>query len=188
MNHFKSQIPSMNWISYDSDPILRKKSLDVILPLTPDHIDVIEKLISYVDSSFDEKHYKYNIRPGIGMAAIQVGKLYRIAYIHFHDGEKEHKYLFANPTIIEETSRKRYLKNGEGCLSVDHEHLGIVPRSASIKVKALNLFTNEEYIVVAEGYLAIVFQHEIDHTNGKLYYDKINKFNAYFANKNWEKI
>ena len=188
MNQFKKQNPTMEWITYDIEPIIRQKSLDVVLPLTADHVDVIEKLISYVDYSFENQHKKYNILPGVGMASIQVGKLYRLAYIHFFDEEVEHRYLFANPEIIKESSRKIYLHNGEGCLSVDCKHEGIVPRSAKIKIKFLDLFTNKEDIIEAEGYLAIVFQHEIDHTNGKLYYDKINKFNANFAKDDWEKI
>ncbi|MGL5630361.1 MAG: peptide deformylase [Mycoplasmoidaceae bacterium] len=189
MNKFNYQKPTTKWITYDDNKIIREKSQLVKLPLNEDQIDTIEKLISYVDYSYLGNSRKYNIRPGVGMAAIQIGKKHQIAYIHFDDNNNiEHKYLFANPKIIKESSQKIYLENGEGCLSVDCDHSGLVPRSAKITIKALDLFLEKEFVIEAEGYLAIVFQHEIDHLNGKLYYDKINKFQPYLANENWRKI
>lgn len=64
--------------------------------------------------------------------------------------------------------------SGEGCLSVDREIPGYVPRYARITVKAVTL-EGKEVKLRLKGYAAVVFQHEIDHLNGTMFYDRINK-------------
>ena len=64
-----------------------------------------------------------------------------------------------------------------GCLSVDEEHRGYVYRDFKIVVKAYNDLTGKEEHITARGYDAIVLQHEIDHLNGVLFYDHIDKLN-----------
>ena len=67
----------------------------------------------------------------------------------------------------------------EGCLSVPDVY-GMVPRYPKVKVRA-NDEDGKEFTVKAEGFLARVFQHEIDHTNGKLFVDHIkDDFNAFY--------
>ena len=77
--------------------------------------------------------------------------------------------------IVSESVQKAYLKNGEGCLSVEEEHEGIVPRSARVTVKGYDLLQDKEVTIKAKNYLAIVLQHEIDHFSGTLFYDRINE-------------
>ena len=73
---------------------------------------------------------------------------------------------------------KSYLAAGEGCLSVDESIPGYVPRYARITVKGTDLEGNEIKIRL-KGLPGIVFQHEIDHLNGIMFYDHINKHDPY---------
>jgi peptide deformylase len=79
-----------------------------------------------------------------------------------------------NPVITAKSTQIACLDGGEGCLSVDVDQSGNVPRSYKIEVTAYDYFTREEVNLTLRGYRAIVFQHEIDHNHGKLYYDHID--------------
>jgi peptide deformylase len=132
-------------------------------------------MIAYIDESFDENS-KAKIRRGIAIAAEQVGLDKSVIYIHFNVDDKEVKYLLGNPKIISTSLTNSYLPLGEGCLSVDDEHPGIVKRKSRIVVKAIDLLDNNKDVTIeAAGMLAICLQHEIDHLSGILYYDRINK-------------
>ena len=78
---------------------------------------------------------------------------------------------------------KAYLKQGEGCLSVKDIHEGLIYRPARIKVKAYDAINKKDVTIKASNYLAIVFQHELDHFNGTLYYDHINKDNPMYIDE-----
>jgi peptide deformylase len=141
-------------------------------------------MISYVDASFNDEDDKYKIRPGIAIAAPQVGLNQRIIYINFEDEDGHHNYLLANPVISKASSLMSFLKNGEGCLSVDDEKSGIVPRHFQIEVTAFDLFEEKEVVIECKNLLSICMQHEIDHLDGKLFYDRINPFNKSFKDSN----
>ena len=79
-----------------------------------------------------------------------------------------------NPQILETSVKKCALEAGEGCLSVPNHHEGLVHRYYKIKMRAYDALTNEDIILSAQGYDAIVLQHEYDHLDGKFYYDRIN--------------
>ena len=96
-------------------------------------------------------------------------------YYPVEDGVHVVDHRLINPRIILESVKEIYLSGGEGCLSVDEHHDGYVYRHNKIQVKAYNVQTQKEEIITARGYEAIVLQHEIDHLNGILYYDHINK-------------
>ncbi len=68
-----------------------------------------------------------------------------------------------------------YLESGEGCLSVENEHQGYVVRNARVTIRAFDLVQNQDVEIRARGYIAIVLQHELDHMDGILFYDHINK-------------
>jgi peptide deformylase len=129
---------------------------------------------SYVDACYNQQDEQYHIRGGIALAGPQVGLMKKVIYIHFKEGEKEHKYLIANPKMISESVVYAYLHDGEGCLSVNSEHPGIVKRRNRIIVVAYDLLNKQNITIDAQGYLAICLQHEMDHLNGVLYYDRIN--------------
>lgn len=87
---------------------------------------------------------------------------------------------YSIPKIISHSVERTYLQSGEGCLSVDREVPGYVPRYTRITVKATSI-NGEEVKLRLKGLPAIVFQHEIDHLNGVMFYDHINKENPFAA-------
>src|SRR5699024_3272837 len=84
------------------------------------------------------------------------------------------KITLINPVIVRNSVQNAALSEGEGCLSVDKDVPGFVPRSDRITIKYDDFDGNSQTLRVRD-YPAIVCQHEIDHLNGHLYYDKIDK-------------
>ncbi|MBW2741121.1 MAG: peptide deformylase [Deltaproteobacteria bacterium] len=108
---------------------------------------------------------------GVGLAAIQVGfDKSIILYDVLQSEEKRSLQVLINPRIIE--SNGRIISEKEGCLSVPDLRAN-VKRAKSILVEAFDKDGNPKRID-AEGYLAIVLQHEIDHLNGILFIDHIS--------------
>ena len=137
-------------------------------------------MVNYIDACYEGLDEKFNITCGLAVAAPQVGCDKQIIYIHFNDGQEEHKYLLANPKIVATSMGKCYLKDGEGCLSVKKNHKGHVVRFNKIRVEALDMLNNSKKIVInAEALLAICLQHEIDHLSGILFYQRIDKKHKY---------
>jgi peptide deformylase len=162
----------------DSNPIMRKKSVEVPLPLSEEDRNTLNMMSEYLKNSQDDEWAeKHNVRPGIGLAAIQIGLLKRMFVIYLPYGDRLIEYQLVNPKIIETSVKRAALENGEGCLSVDKNHHGLVHRYYKIKIKAFNALTNKEEIIVESGYPAIALQHEYDHLEGMFFYDRINKFN-----------
>jgi peptide deformylase len=110
--------------------------------------------------------------PGVGLAAIQVGVPRRIvtADIAKKDEEKQPQ-VFINPEIVWSSEEKCTYE--EGCLSIP-EYYEEVERPAQVKVKFTDL-DGWAHEVEANGLLATVLQHEIDHLNGVLFIDHISK-------------
>ncbi len=165
----------------DTDPLIRVKSEPVELPLSEENQAILRDMLQYVVDSIDEeKAEKYNLRPAVGISAIQLGIPRQLTAISVVDVDKDGneipiQFMLANPRIVSYSTQKAYLDCGEGCLSVQDEHEGHVARSARIKVRAFDLLTNKEVEIRARGYLSIILQHEIDHFSGILFYDRINK-------------
>lgn len=172
---------NMNRITYtsivkDDNPSLRLKSELLNLPLQKKYITLAKRMLRYVkDSRDDEKAQKYDLKPAVGLAAPQVGVNVQIIVVVVDNQDGNFiEYCLANPKIISHSVQKTALSLGEGCLSVEVEHQGLVHRSARIKVRAFDVLANEMVEFRADGYLAVVLQHEIDHLNGVLFYDHIN--------------
>ena len=165
----------------DTNPSLREKSINIDLPLSTEIEQLGLDMLEYVKLSQDEEFLKKHpeVKPGVGLAAPQIGKNIKLIAIFVDDGKKEHSLVLANPKIVAESAQKCYLSGGEGCLSVPENHAGYVYRNFRIKVKAYNVLTKQEETIDARGYLAIVLQHEIDHLSGILYYDRINNFEPF---------
>jgi len=159
----------------DNNPKIRKKSEPVPLPLSAEDQDLIDSMYDYlVKSQDDEYAKKHNIRPGVGLAAIQCGFTKRMFVVYYEKKPGEFvKYKLVNPKIVEHTVRKVAIESGEGCLSVDVDHKGLVHRFYKIKLEAFDALTNQNIIITASGYDAVVLQHEYDHLDGILYYDHI---------------
>lgn len=166
----------------DSEPSLRVKCAPVEIPLTQENQTLIDQmlrdLLASQDPEYRKKHPK--VREGVGLAAPQVGHSVRMLVISYATGDEKHplvQYQLANPRIIVNSVKKCYLAGGEGCLSVDETHEGKVYRDYKIVVDAYDCKAKENVRITAKGYDAIVLQHEIDHLNGILFYDHIDKIN-----------
>lgn len=174
----ENMIINNDTIVKDDDPIIREKSLNVNTPLSQEDETLLMEMLQYVKDSTDEElAEKLNLRPAVGISAIQVGVKKKMCAIALRDSEGNFmcEYALANPRIVSESLEVSYLRSGEGCLSVPVEHEGYVPRHARIKVKAYDAIAKKDIELKLNGYLAIVFQHEIDHFSGTLFYDRINK-------------
>lgn len=116
---------------------------------------------------------------GVALAAIQINELLKIVIIREDTDHKENQnfIIFINPEITK--LEGKLIEDFEGCLSIKDVY-GKVPRHSKVRVKALDI--NGKVIrVKAEGFLARIFQHEIDHTNGKLFIDHIkDKQDAFY--------
>jgi peptide deformylase len=171
---------TMDDIVRDGHPVLRKIAEEVQLPPSQEDMAILESLIEYVKNSQDpDIAQKHGLRPGIGLAAPQINVSKRMIAVHVND-EKENllSYALFNPKIISHSVERSYLAAGEGCLSVDESIPGFVPRYARITVKGVDL-EGQEVKLRLKGLPAIVFQHEIDHLNGIMFYDHINKQDPY---------
>jgi peptide deformylase len=141
----------------DGDPVLRKKAIKV------------KRFGNWLTRLLNDMEETMELAKGIGLAAPQIGVSKRIIVINF----EEKLYKLINPEIIKEEGQTTEI---EGCLSVPGM-LGTVKRAKSVVVKALNE-NQEEIEINAEGMLAVVLQHEIDHLDGVLYTDiAIDVFN-----------
>ncbi len=163
----------------DDNPLLRQKSIDVSFPLTKEDEKIIHDLIEYIDLSQDEQKAKqYDLQPGVGIAAPQIGILKKIFVVKAEDEKGVlHHYVLINPKMISHSVINSYLQYGEGCLSVKGEHHGYVKRHYKIKMKAYDYLQKKEITITAKGYVAIILQHEYDHLFGILFYDRIDKKN-----------
>lgn len=107
---------------------------------------------------------------GVGIAGPQVGLNLRIAWLKLDYKEKEPYLVFwRNPTILERSDET--LDAYEGCLSVPDKG-GLVRRSQWVKAQFLNA-DGAVATLEAEGYNAVLIQHEIDHLEGILYTDRL---------------
>ncbi len=151
------------------DPVLRKKARP------------INKFDKDLQTLIDDMVDTMREAPGVGLAAPQVGISERLIVVEYgEDTEDENgeiiegpKRLFAmiNPEIVK-TSTETEL-GVEGCLSIPGL-VGEVERFSTIQVKGLNR-RGQPMKVKAEGWLARIFQHEIDHINGVVFPDRATK-------------
>lgn len=108
---------------------------------------------------------------GVALAAVQIDEHKRVIVIrNDFDNKKDRSFTaYINPEVIK--CEGSPVIEYEGCLSIQDLY-GKVPRYPKVTVKA-KLVDGNEVIITAEGFLARVFQHEIDHTNGVLFVDRI---------------
>lgn len=138
-------------LRFGEDPMLRKKSREVK--------EIDSKIIQLLDD-MNETMVRAN---GIGLASPQIGILKRVIVVDIGEGLIE----LINPEIIEESG----IQNGqEGCLSIPSK-VGYVDRPEFVKVIGLNRH-GESVTYEANGLLATVFCHEIDHLDGILFIDR----------------
>jgi peptide deformylase len=152
------------------NPVLRRKARAVADPNTPAVQQLIDDMIETMRAA-----------PGVGLAAPQVAVGQRIAVIEYAEPAPDAPpdaeppppklYVIVNPEIV---SRSDEMANGtEGCLSLPGIW-GDVPRHEAVTVKALNR-KGRPIKIKAHGWLARIFQHEIDHLDGVLFIDRASQ-------------
>lgn len=148
------------------NPLLRQRSKRI------GHVDadiraLAESMISATLDWEASREHEF----GAALAAVQIAQTYRIVIIRddFDDKTNKSFSIFINPEIVKAEGEPT--EELEGCLSVTDIY-GSVARYPKVKVKALNL-DGQSIRVTATGFLARVFQHEIDHTNGIVFVDRV---------------
>ncbi|MEG1647574.1 MAG: peptide deformylase [Bacilli bacterium] len=160
----------------EKDKRLRNISEEVVFPLNKNEKAIIQSIIDNLTySQIDKYAKKYKLRPGMGLAFPQVAINKRvIVIVHEYKDELFDNYVVVNPKIISHSEEIIAADAGEGCLSVNREVDGHVKRYARVTVEGFDENGNKIKIRAREE-LAIAFQHEIDHLNGILFFDYINK-------------
>lgn len=157
-------------IVYLPDPRLR----DLTMPVTI-FDDKLQTLINdMIETMYDAK--------GVGLAAPQIGISLKLAVI---DASRDHNQPFTiiNPEILEKEGEHMM---EEGCLSVPSVY-DKAPRALKVKVRALDRY-GKPFEMEADGLLAHVLQHEIDHLNGKLFVDYLSPLKKQMARKKLDKF
>ena len=165
----------------EKNKLLHTISKEVTFPMEEKDIKLINDAIKYLEMSQDEEiAEKYDLRAGMGLAFIQLGVPKRIFVVANKDEDTNtfEEHIIINPVITSQSEELVYVGEGEGCLSVNRPVEGIVPRHARITVDYQDIDGNKKTVRVRED-IAIAFQHEIDHLNGLLFTDKIDKKDPY---------
>lgn len=167
----------MEDITRDGAPVLRQKAATVTFPLSAEDQKLAHDMMEYLIISQDEEqNEEYHLRPGVGLAAPQVGvgRAMAAVLVPGADDEILFKEVLINPKILSHSVQPAALAEGEGCLSVDKEVPGYVVRHDRITLRYQNT-AGETKKIRLKDYPAIVCQHEIDHLNGILFYDRIDE-------------
>ena len=166
----------------EREKCLHEVSQEVTFPLSNEDKKLIQRCIDHLTySQIEEYEKKYQLRPGMGLAFPQLGILKRIIVIVYEvdDGVFEN-YVFINPKIISNSEEIIAAEAGEGCLSVNREVDGHVPRYARVTVEGYDEDGNKIRVRARED-LSIAFQHEIDHLNGILFFERIDKKHPFYS-------
>jgi peptide deformylase len=165
----------------EPDPLLHKKS-ELVMDINSEVKEFSKKLVATM------KYYK-----GLGLAAVQVGVLKKIIAVDIinigREGDaplnlEEGPRILINPEIIEKSSDKKVY--AEGCLSFGNI-FPEVERFNQIKVRYLDLDGKENLLEVSDNIMSACLQHEIDHTNGIVFLDRLSRIKKDFMMKKYLK-
>ena len=151
-------------------------SLLPILMLPDTKLRLISKPLERVDGALnrliDDMIATMHDAPGIGLAAIQIGEPLRLLVVDLaKKDEPPQPKAFINPEVLWAAEERSMYE--EGCLSIP-DYYEDVERPASIRLRHLDRL-GQQHEILAEGLLATVLQHELDHLNGVLFIDHISK-------------
>ena len=170
----------MKDIIREGHPSLALKAKEVKLPLSKKDKNTLKLMMEFIENSIDPViSEEYELRAGVGIAAPQIDVSKQMIAVKTMDelNETEHTYLMVNPKIIGHSIKQTYIDTGEGCLSVDRDVEGIVPRHQKVTVRSYFYDKDTEEltkgVIKLKGYVGVVVQHEIDHINGILFVDKL---------------
>lgn len=166
----------------EKDSHLRKKSKEAKLPLSKEYKELIDRIITELKySQIEELSEKYNLRPGMGLAFPQLGINEKIIVIvHEYDEGKFDNYVVVNPKLVSYSNEMIAAEAGEGCLSVNREIEGHVKRYARVTIEGFDM-DGKKIKIRAREELSIAFQHELDHLEGILFYDRIDKNKRFYS-------
>lgn len=153
------------------DPVLRKKAEGVTV--------ITEDLRRLIADMFDTMYAE----EGVGLAAPQVGIGDRVIVVDPHDDETE-AFALINPEILEASRETE--KNEEGCLSIPGVR-DMVERSSSVRVRGMTEH-GEIREFEAEGLLSRILQHEVDHLDGILFFDRVGPLKRKMLLAKWQKV
>ncbi|MFK4974591.1 peptide deformylase [Lactococcus garvieae] len=184
-----SHMISMDDIVREGNETLRTVADEVSLPLSDEDIILGEKMMEFLRNSQNPTMAeKMQLRPGVGLAANQLDIAKKIiAVLIPNDPEVDENgnevapkeaYKLAeimyNAKIVSHSVQDAAIESGEGCLSVDREVPGLVIRHARVTVEYYDK-NNEKHKIRLKDFPSMCVQHEIDHTNGIMFYDHINE-------------
>jgi peptide deformylase len=153
------------------DPVLRKKAAPVKI--------IDDNLRKLVDDMVDTMYAE----PGVGLAAPQIGVSLRLLVTDITVGEKPDSLIvLVNPKIVSTSGR---VIEEEGCLSIPDIRAEI-PRAESVEIHGWDL-DQQEVGVKGRGYLARAFQHEMDHLDGILIWDRMSKIQREVLKNEWKR-
>lgn len=164
----------------EKDKRLRLENEEVTFPMSETDKKMIKDMLEHLRlSQIEEYSLKYDLRPGMGLAAPQLGinKRYFVVCHEYEDG-RFRDYVVVNPRLVSHSEELIYASEGEGCLSVNRDVDGIIPRYARVTVEGFDEEGRPVRYRVREE-LAIAFQHELDHLNGVLFFDHIDPKNPH---------
>ena len=174
----------MNDIIREGNPTLRAVAEEVTFPLSDQEIILGEKMMQFLKHSQDPvMAEKMGLRGGVGLAAPQLDISKRIIAVLVPNIVEECETpqeaydlqaIMYNPKIVSHSVQDAALGEGEGCLSVDRNVPGYVVHHARVTVDYFDK-DGEKHRIKLKGYNSIVVQHEIDHINGIMFYDRINE-------------
>lgn len=184
-----SHLIGMDDIIREGHPVLRQVAKAVELPLSDQDIILGEKMLQFLKHSQDPAvAEKMGLRGGVGLAAPQLDVSRRIIACLVPNPTDEEgnppdkayalEAIMYNPKIVAHSVQECTLADGEGCLSVDRNVEGYVIRHSRVTVDYLDKNGDQQRIKL-KGYNAVVVQHEIDHLNGIMFYDRINQDNPF---------
>ena len=157
------------------NPHLREKSTRIHV-ITDDIIQLSDDMIAAALDWEDSRPHEISA----ALAAVQVDTLKRLVIVRSDfDNKSTREFMtLINPEVVKYEGE--IVADYEGCLSVQHIY-GKVPRHTKVRIKAMDLDGNEVRFK-AEGFLARVLQHELDHCNGKVFIDHIkDKTDAFYT-------
>ena len=160
-----------------------------IITLPDPKLRLISKPLERVDNSvrklLDDMVETMHEAPGIGLAAIQVAEALRMLVVDLaKKDEPPQPLFFINPEIVWSADDRSVYE--EGCLSIP-EYYEEVERPASVRARFIDR-NGKQQEILAEGMLATVLQHEIDHLDGVLFIDHISKLKRDRVTKKFAKM
>ena len=168
---------TMKDVIREGDERLRTRSIEVPIPPTEEDLALLDEMETFLVNSQDpEMSEKYELRGGVGIAAPQLGVTRRFFTVLLQEEGETFKLSIFNPKITSHSVEQTFLNGGEGCLSVDRVVKGNVPRFRRITLEGFDR-DGQPIKLRLRGMRAIVCQHELDHLDGILFYDRINTSN-----------